>query len=660
MLIIDHSQTYREELKEFLEEAGYGVLVAGSGEEGLHTAINERPAALIVDSRLPGIDGRTVVRRIRDDAILRRTACLLLTGLEDRDEELRALDAGADNFVHKNEGFPVVLARLAATFRLASGPAALQYRKSVLGPKKILAVDDSNTYLEELSAHLREGYDVAVARSGQEAIDLLAVQPADCILLDLTMPGLSGQETCRKIRSNPALREIPVLVLAEQQERAAMIESINAGADDYILKSSDFEVLRARMRAALRRKQFEDENHEVREQLLRKQLEAADTRVQLAAEAADLGVWHWDLKTGELSWTEKCRALFGVKQDELVSYESWLGSVHPEDRERTRELLANAMANRSDYDAAYRVIWPDGSVHWIVAKGRTIYDDAGRGLQMIGVVQDATGRKRGEERLREAQKLESIGLLAGGVAHDFNNLLAAIMGNASLLEDKVRREDLRIVRSIITASERAADLTRQLLAYAGKGRFVVQAVDLSKLVGEMAGLLSSSIPKKVLLEQTLGTELPPVEADPGQMQQIVMNLILNAAEAIPQDQSGSIYIRTSLEHLTPSNTVVDEVSHETLAPGKYVCLEVRDTGTGMDERTKARIFEPFFTTKFTGRGLGLPAAAGVVKAHHGAIQVASMAGSGSTFRILLPAGRRAGGVRIEQELRVTCAAVAPC
>ena len=286
VLVIDDSQTFREQLRATLESAGYAVVTAATGEEGLKLAAAVRPAAVVVDGLLPGIDGGTVVRRLRLDAGLRRTPCLLLTASEDRGDEVRAFDSGADDFVRKEEDVSVVLARLGAILRSAGTSAGTDATPSLLDPKKILAVDDSPTYLEALAAQIRnEGYDIVLARSGEEALELLAVQPVECILLDLVMPGLSGQETCRRIKDTPAWRDIPLIMLTALEEQEAMIESINAGADDYITKSADFEVLKARLRAQLRRKHFEDEHRRVREELLHKEMEAAEGRA--ARELAD-------------------------------------------------------------------------------------------------------------------------------------------------------------------------------------------------------------------------------------------------------------------------------------------------------------------------------------------------------------------------------------
>jgi DNA-binding response OmpR family regulator len=287
VLVIDDSLTFREALKAALEAASYRVIVSDNGEDGLRLASDQRPTAVVVDGQLPGIDGATVIRRIRLDAALRGLPCLLLTASEDRGAEMHALDAGADAFVRKDDDVALIIARLKAVLRSAGGrlEAATDAHgaTSLLGPKKILAVDDSETYLQELADALRsDGYELVLARSGEEALQLLAVQAVDCILLDLMMPGMSGRETCRRIKLAPDIRDIPVLMLTAVEDRAAMIQGLTAGADDYIAKSSDFDLVRARVLAQIRRKQFEDETRRIREQLLRAELEAIEARTARA------------------------------------------------------------------------------------------------------------------------------------------------------------------------------------------------------------------------------------------------------------------------------------------------------------------------------------------------------------------------------------------
>jgi PAS domain S-box-containing protein len=273
---------------------------------------------------------------------------------------------------------------------------------------------------------------------------------------------------------------------------------------------------------------------------------------------------------------------------------------------------------------------------------------------------DVTERKRAEQERREleaqiqhAQKLESLGVLAGGIAHDFNNLLAVIIGNADLaLRDLSDVSPARpSIDEIKTAGMRATKLTNQMLAYSGRGRFAVTALNLNELVEEMGRLLEVSISKKISLYYDLAAELPTVEADVAQMQQLVMNLITNASEAIGDD-AGAVVVRTGVIEADPAYLSATYLGKD-LPPGPYVYLEVADTGCGMDADAQSKIFDPFYTSKFTGRGLGLSAVLGIMRGHRGAIRIDSKVGEGTTFRLLLPCsagpadqeGEPAGGRR---------------
>ncbi len=643
VLVIDDSATFRKEMQQALESAGYLVLTAATGEEGLHAAVNNRPAAVIVDNGLPGIDGTTVVRRMREDAALRRTPCLLLTASENPAEELRALEGGADGFIRKDQDFGIILARLAAILRSSSTPSALDSRSSFLGPKKILAVDDSVTFREELSAQMRrEGYDVALACSGEEALELLSVQPVDCVLLDVMMPGLSGHDTCRQIKESPSLRNIPLLMLTSLDTRQAMIEGVNAGADDYVPKSSDFDVVRARVRAALRRKQFEDENRDVREQLLRKEVEATEARAQrelaetraalltelqesqervrIAAQAADLGVWDWDPNTSEHFWTDRCHTLFGVPTTTKPTHELYLSRLHPEDRERTVQKLNEAIAKRSDYEVEYRVVWPDGSVHWIVAKGRALYDGAGAPIRMTGVIMDVSDRKRTEEALVRSEKLASVGRMAASMAHEINNPLEAVTNALFLIasDEALSPETRANVDLAERELNRVAHMTRQTLGFYREGS-LAGVVNLSELADELVGLYSRKLSHKhIVLERTYRGSCGMMGIA-GELRQVVANLIANSIDAVPS--YGVIHVRISDCH------VKDYALRVTVA----------DTGCGIERGHLQSIFDPFFTTKKNlGTGLGLWVTRQIVEKHDGHIKVRSKPGRGTVFSVYLP------------------------
>jgi PAS domain S-box-containing protein len=293
----------------------------------------------------------------------------------------------------------------------------------------------------------------------------------------------------------------------------------------------------------------------------------------------------------------------------------------------------------------------DGT-RWFETYKSPVFAPDGTIVGTTGVARDVTERKNAEQQALRAeeerrrlelsvlqgQKLESLGVLAGGIAHDFNNLLTSILGNADLALAEVSPHSpaRRFLEDIERASRRAADLCRQMLAYSGKGRFVIQPISLNELVSEMGQLLSVSTSKKARVTQTFAPDLPSVMADATQIRQVVMNLITNASEAI-DDREGTITLRTgslSCDRDYFADAIGDRGRH---VPGPYVFLEVSDTGVGMNAETLARIFDPFFSTKFAGRGLGLAAVLGIVRGHKGALKVSSEPGKGTTFRVLLPA-----------------------
>ena len=249
--------------------------------------------------------------------------------------------------------------------------------------------------------------------------------------------------------------------------------------------------------------------------------------------------------------------------------------------------------------------------------------DAAEERNVAVLFNDIAQRKQAEEKLRETQKLESLGVLAGGIAHDFNNLLTGVLGNASLLVESLRGSpEEQIAEQLTDASERMARLTQQMLAYSGKGHFIVEPLNLSQEVTRIASLIHASIANRVDLQLKLAKDLPLIEADAGQIQQVIMNLVINASEATGSE-GGHVEVSTAVQ--------------ESSSAGRNVVLTVRDNGCGMDAETKARIFDPFFTTKFTGRGLGLSAVLGIVRGHNGRIDVNSVPGKGTRIEVLFPA-----------------------
>ena len=316
----------------------------------------------------------------------------------------------------------------------------------------------------------------------------------------------------------------------------------------------------------------------------------------------------------------------GVAIDQLRNW-GWTQILHADDVGETVRLWKRAIDTGEPFQFVHRLKRADGSYRWHLTRAHAMRDASGRVSMWIGSNTDIHDQREREEQLRETQKLESIGLLAGGIAHDFNNLLTGILGNASMLANHASDSDRPLLDDVVEASERAAGLINQLLAYAGKGQFAITRCDFSQLIAEMLHLIETSIPKIVELRLRLQRDLPLIEADTSQIQQIVMNLVINAAEASGAD-GGVVSISTG---------IAEDVAADGGKPGRSVYMKVSDSGSGMDKATLARIFDPFFTTKFYGRGLGLAAVSGIIRSHQGRITVESTPGQGSTFTVFLPA-----------------------
>jgi PAS domain S-box-containing protein len=334
------------------------------------------------------------------------------------------------------------------------------------------------------------------------------------------------------------------------------------------------------------------------------------------------------------------QALLGLDDPHDVRAKRLIDFFPEDDRANIEQAVIPQLLERGSWDGEVRFRdFRTGEPIPMLWNVFTIPDAAAAGgiSGIAFVARNITDRKRFEEEMRQTQKLESLGVLAGGIAHDFNNLLAGIMGSASLAVDLLDREHAArpLLEVILDASERAAHLTRQMLAYSGKGAFVMQTVDLNAFVRDALPLLQLSIPKNVQLRVEEKADFPYIQGDPGQLQQILMNLVINGAEAIGSELNGEVLVRTGA-YLTRLEEAIATVAGQ-LPAGRYITLEVRDTGSGMDEATRRKIFDPFFSTKFTGRGLGLSAVLGIVRAHHGALTVDSTPGEGSSFLVYFPA-----------------------
>lgn len=335
-------------------------------------------------------------------------------------------------------------------------------------------------------------------------------------------------------------------------------------------------------------------------------------------------------------------AITGYLAEELLGQPIWK-PVHPDEQELVRQRGEARRRGEAVPDRyTLKLLHKDGHTIYTdfiaraVTLGGQVYG-LGTAFDITDRVLAAEDRLRMERQILEAQKLESLGLMAGGIAHDFNNLLTVILGNASIIVEEAPPKSLlqACATTVVDTCHRASDLTRQMLAYSGRGRFVVEPTDLNTTVKSIATLVESALPKLITLRYELGLDLPGLNADRAQMQQVILNLVTNAGESMG-DGSGVITLRTGFQQLAEDD-IASAFPGQELQPGPHLFLDVTDSGKGMDEATKAHIFEPFFTTKDTGRGLGLAAIQGIVRGHKGGIWIYSLPGKGTTFRVLLPA-----------------------
>ncbi len=524
----------------------------------------------------------------------------------------------------------------------------------------LLVVDDDPKIREMISFRLkREGHSVIAAASGQEALDCIQSGKLDLVLLDNYLPEITGLEVLKIIREKHSVTQLPVIMVTGKSQSEDIVEALGLGANDYVTKPIDFPVALARIQTQLSLKRAEEALRKVSEELehrvevrtaelvrsnealqseiadrkrVQEALRSSEDRYRDLIENANDIIYTHDLNGNLLSVNKAAELAMGYQRPELLKMNiaQWVSPSQQESVRKEVRLQVQRLEQKASYPL--EVITKDGRELTLDVSARLIYRE-GIPIAVEGIARDVTDRILLEERLQHSQKMEAVGRLAGGIAHDFNNLLTAITGYSELL---LSRADAlgplrRYLDEILRAGRSSESLTRQLLAFSRRQVLQPKVLDLNSVVGNIHKILRRLIGEDIELVTVFGMELGRIKADPGQLQQVILNLAVNARDAMPQ--GGKLVIETGNVELNE-----EEARRRVTQLGHYVMLTVRDTGCGMEAETISHIFEPFYTTKEQGKGtgLGLSTVYGIVKQSDGSIWVSSQPGQGTVFQIYFP------------------------
>ena len=661
ILVADDIESNRYLLVSLFTASGYEVEVASDGAEALASALKRPPDLIVTDVLMPVMDGFELCRRWRQEPLLAGIPFVVYTATytDPRDEAL-ALSLGADRYLIKPQKVEVLLQVVhevlgGAGRGSASGRTepvgeplelALRHNEVLLGKleKKITQLEAEISLRDTVERELRDA-----ALRWQGTFDSM-LDPVALIRPDGTIT-----------RANRAMAEYLGIPSGELVGKRCF--QLFHGVDQHIegcpLVASRKSGLRETMEMTVGEKTYfvvtdplpgpgdeaEGYIHILRDITWHKRSEAAllesASLMRIAGRAARLGGWSVELGTMRATWSDEVAAIHGMPPGTSPSADEGIAFYAPEWRDRIREVFEACVHDGVPYDEEMEIITAGGRRIWVRTIGEAIRDAAGAVVKVQGAFQEITERKLAEEERRRlqnqllmSQKLESIGRLAGGVAHDFNNLLSVVLGYTGFALEAVRegdplREDLEEIRR---AGERAAALTRQLLAFSRKQILEPEVLSLNRVVGGLENMLRRLLGEDVEVHVGLAGDLGNALADPGQIEQVIMNLAINARDAMPQ--GGRLTVETANVFLDEEYTDM----HLAIRPGRYVMLSVTDSGSGMDDATREHIFEPFFTTKEKdkGTGLGLSIVYGIVKQSGGYIWVYSEPGQGTTFKIYLP------------------------
>ncbi|MEP7324323.1 MAG: response regulator [Gemmatimonadota bacterium] len=630
VLIVDDEPHDRTLLEVMLGPEGFVLQTAASGEEALAMVARQPPDLILLDLMMPGMDGYQVSAAIKANIATRNIPIIMVTALDDRRARMLGLNAGAEDFLTKPVDRAELCVRVRNLLRLKAYGDSFDQYSAMLEGEVLSRTADLRFERDRAQRYLDSAETILLALDCDGRVTL--ANRYACSVLGWTEDELLGRdwaETCLPARQADAMKATFHEVLAGDVSIIENTIVTKLGAERLIEWRNT--VLREDGRVIGTLSSGRDITERTRDA---DALRAAEERMRFALQGANVGIWDMDCASGVIRWSAILEAQYGLEPGAFQgTMESLSEHIHPDDRASFTDAVELAMITGADFATQYRVIWPDGRVRWLSGAGRFQLDEQGVAVRGIGISQDITERRLLEAQFQQAQKMEAIGELASGVAHDFNNLLTVILGCAELVVSDAgmvngHREDMA---EIIKAAKRAAGLTKQLLAFSRQQVLLAAPLDVNGLIRDMAGMLSRLIGEHINIVLALAPDLALAFADRGQVEQVVMNLVVNARDAMPG--GGTVTIETAEVDLDNSS-----YRQEAVMQGQYVMVAITDTGTGMTRETQRRMFEPFFTTKETGKGtgLGLSTTYGIVKQSKGYIWVYSELGYGTTFKVYLP------------------------
>ena len=675
ILIIEDSKTQAGQLEAILKPLGYSISIAYNGKDALTHLKEKKPVLVIADILMPEMDGYQVCRQIKSDEKYRDIPVILLTQLSDPKEVIKGLESGADDFISKPYNEELLLTRIKTIL-------GIRIKEGVLKKKiNILIVEDSPTQAEQLKYLLEEqGYDVITAINGKDGIEAAKKSKPDLIIADILMPVMDGYTMAYEIKRDEALKKIPIILITSLMEKKDIVRKASVVADGFFTKPYDDAYLLTKIKSLISSQNDENKNRDINgidvnfagdryvvksnrrqiltfllstyenavqqnhdliimqrelqiinEQLEEKvrertdELEASEKSFKAITENAMEGITIMGSKGEYLYVNEMAAKITGYSVDEILKL-NMKDMLPPDNLLVMKEMLKERLEGLPQQSyPEITIIAKDGRRVLVdTTSAKTIWHGK---PAVVVIFKDISDRKRKEDELIKLAKLESLSILAGGIAHDFNNLLTGVIGNLSLAKMYCKPEDkiCQILSEAEKASTNAKGLTYQLLTFAKGGAPVKKTISVVKLIKDATAFACRGSNTKCYFD--VPEDIWAVDADEGQINQVIYNLIINAEQAMPE--GGSITVCTQ-------NTTVDADNKYLIKEGEYVSIAISDTGAGIPEKNLNKIFDPYFTTKKEGSGLGLATCYSIIKNHRGYITVDSKVGGGTTFYIYIP------------------------